>query len=199
MRTYICGPMSKMPNLNAPAFREAARSLRANGHEVISPIELDEAEGTLVEVPVGSPEWQRFLKRDLTAMLTCDSICPLDGWENSRGASLEVHVGTSLGLEVVGLDGNAVRLAGESILREAGRLVSGPRNHDYGPPDLDFARTGRIWGAVLGIPDVPPEKVGLCMVGLKISRECHRPKFDNRLDGIGYFLTVDMIEQRKNT
>ena len=198
MRTYICGPMSKMPNLNAPAFREAARSLRANGHEVISPIELDEAEGTLVEVPVGSPEWQRFLKRDLTAMLTCDSIHALDGWERSRGASLEVYVGRELGLRRCDSGGALVPWDG-SVLVEAERLINGPRQKDYGHPAEDFQRTGRIWGAILGIQDVPPERVALCLVGVKISREVNAPKRDNRVDGPGYWGCLDLIEQRKNT
>lgn len=34
------------------------------------------------------------------------------------------------------------------------------------------------------------------MVGVKMSREVNRPKRDNRVDGIGYWLTDDLIEQR---
>jgi hypothetical protein len=85
----------------------------------------------------------------------------------------------------------------ESIAEEAHRLVHGARQGDYGAPIDDFTRTGRIWGAILGIADVPPEKVGLCMVGVKLSRECNKPKRDNRVDGAGYFATVDLVEQAK--
>jgi hypothetical protein len=31
------------------------------------------------------------------------------------------------------------------------------------------------------------------MVGVKISRECNKPKRDNRVDGAGYFETLQMI------
>lgn len=196
MRVYLSGGMSGIKDLNGPAFRLAARSLRANGHEVVSPIELDEAGGTLVEVPVGSKAWQGFLKRDLAAMMACDAIHALDGWENSRGASLEVYVGRELGLLRCDADGTLVSW-GESVLMEAERLINGPRQKDYGHPAEDFQRTGRIWGAILGIPDVPPERVGLCLVGVKISREVNAPKRDNRVDGPGYFGCVDLIEQRK--
>lgn len=84
----------------------------------------------------------------------------------------------------------------ETITEEAQRLVLGDRQADYGHPADDFARTGRIWGAILGIPDVPPELVALCMVGVKMSREVNSPKRDNRVDGIGYWLTDELIHQR---
>lgn len=84
----------------------------------------------------------------------------------------------------------------DSILAEAHRLVHGPRNEDYGPPNEDFTRAGRMWGAILGIDDVPPEHVGLCMIALKIAREVHRPKHDNRVDIAGYAEAVDSIHRR---
>lgn len=93
----------------------------------------------------------------------------------------------------------------ESILEEAQRLVHGDRGEDYGHPIHDFARTGRLWSpllrewAILAADDedlpVPPELVGLCMVGVKLSREINRPKRDNRVDGAGYFETVDMVHE----
>lgn len=81
----------------------------------------------------------------------------------------------------------------ETILQEAQRLVHGDRGNDYGHPVHDFTRTGRMWGAILGIPDVSPHLVGLCMVALKMSREVNKPKRDNRTDMAGYAETVDMI------
>lgn len=84
----------------------------------------------------------------------------------------------------------------ETILEEADRLVSTDRQQDYGHPLDDFAKTAKIWSAILGV-DVTPEQVGLCMVGVKISRECNRPKRDNRVDGAGYFKTVDMIHNER--
>lgn len=85
----------------------------------------------------------------------------------------------------------------ESVLAEAERLVNGPRQEDYGHPYDDFTRTGRIWGAILGIGDVPPATVGLMMAGVKISREVNRPKRDNLTDLAGYAGTVELVRDRE--
>ena len=85
----------------------------------------------------------------------------------------------------------------DSILREAERLVHGPRQEAYGHPTEDFTRTGRMWGAILGIPDVPPEKVGLCMVALKLSREVNQHNDENLIDGAGYLETVRLVHEAK--
>lgn len=82
----------------------------------------------------------------------------------------------------------------ETILEEAQRLVHGDRGSAYGHPYDDFSRTAQIWSAILGTP-VSAEQVSLCMVGLKISREVNKPKRDNRVDGAGYFETLDMVRQ----
>ena len=86
----------------------------------------------------------------------------------------------------------------ESVLQEADHLINGPRQGAYGHPLDDFTKTGRIWGAILGIPDVPAEKVALCMTGVKISREVNLPKRDNRVDGAGYWGCLDkVVEERE--
>lgn len=85
-----------------------------------------------------------------------------------------------------------------NILDEAKELVHGKRGQDYGPPSQDHARTGRMWGAILGIPDVPAWKVALCMAALKISRECHRHKRDNLVDGAGYLENCQMCREEQH-
>jgi hypothetical protein len=85
----------------------------------------------------------------------------------------------------------------QTILEEANHLIFGPRNADYGSPLDDFTRTGTMWGAILDnhVPGHPvePEKVGLMMVALKISRECNKHKRDSLVDIAGYAGTVDMV------
>lgn len=84
----------------------------------------------------------------------------------------------------------------ETILEEAARITSGDRHRDYGHPLEDFTRTAKMWSAILGV-EVPPEKVGLCMIALKISRECNLPKRDNRVDICGYANNLEMIDERR--
>lgn len=78
----------------------------------------------------------------------------------------------------------------ESVLIEAQGLVHGDRNESYGHPLDDFRRTAKMWGAILGI-EIRPEQVGLCMIAVKLSRECHKPKRDNLVDIAGYAETVE--------
>ena len=84
--------------------------------------------------------------------------------------------------------------AEQTILEEANHLIYGPRQESYGHPAEDMGRTGRMWGAILGIDDVSAEKVALCMVAVKMSREVNRPKRDNRVDMAGYAGCVDRIQ-----
>ena len=88
-------------------------------------------------------------------------------------------------------------MADNSVLTEAHRLVHGDRGDDYGHPYHDFSRTAKIWSAILD-KDVTPEQVALCMIGVKMSRECNRPKRDNRVDMAGYAETLDMVVNYKH-
>lgn len=81
----------------------------------------------------------------------------------------------------------------ETILEEAQRLVHGERQAAYGHPLDDFTRTGRLWAAILGIREVTPQQVGLCMIAVKLSRQCNAPKRDNMTDAAGYAATVQMV------
>ena len=215
VRAYISGPMTNLPNFNYPAFHEAADILRAKGYEVLNPAEAFEGNQTL---PVAT-----YLRHDIESVLKADMLVVLHGWEKSKGASLEVAVATGIGLPVYRLEDirentpalslslqlGITALASEPmataavpgdplfILQEAERLVLGDRQKAYGHPLEDMTRTGRMWGAVLDIPDVPAEKVALCMVMVKASREVNRPKPDNRIDMAGYLLCYELTVARR--
>jgi len=79
-----------------------------------------------------------------------------------------------------------------NILEEASSLVYGDREKQYGSPLKEFERTAKMWGAILEC-EITPEQIGLCMVALKISRECHKHKKDNLVDGAGYFAVIEKI------
>lgn len=84
----------------------------------------------------------------------------------------------------------------ENILEEANRLVHGDRQADYGHPLDDFSKTALMWQAILGVP-VTAEQVGLCMIAVKISRLCNRPKRDSVVDIAGYAATVQMVTEER--
>lgn len=96
---YVAGPMSGLPQWNAPAFQEAQTALVAQGWEVVTPLDL-----VPVENPDQIPAWEDCLRHDLQAVLLCDGVALLPGWEQSRGASLEVRVANTVGIPVKTLD-----------------------------------------------------------------------------------------------
>jgi hypothetical protein len=86
-----------------------------------------------------------------------------------------------------------VYLTAEDIASYAARLVSDDRNHEYGHPLDNLDRAARIWSVILDC-EVSAEQVALCMVGMKIARQVHKPKPDTVVDIIGYALTLHMVE-----
>lgn len=86
---YVAGPMSGLPDLNYPAFNEAAARLRSVGHVVENPAENPE-----------QTSWADYMRLSIRQVSEVDGIALLPGWENSRGAKLEVHIAKELGLPV---------------------------------------------------------------------------------------------------
>lgn len=87
MKIYLAGPVSDMPNDNAPAFAAAAAELRAAGYDVISPLEVCPEKGL---------SWSEYMRRDIAALVTCDGVALLAGHQNSKGATLERHIADKL-------------------------------------------------------------------------------------------------------
>lgn len=99
---YLSGPMTGLPDLNYPAFRDAATVLRGRGHTVYNPADWETDGGTM------EPNHSRVfnLKRafaDYCAFIIyrADAVVALDGWENSPGANAEVALARALGKPVL--------------------------------------------------------------------------------------------------
>jgi hypothetical protein len=88
---YISGPMSGYEELNFPAFAQAAERLRNDGHKVISPAEIEQ--------PVKS--WEACMKEDIKQLMDANTVAVLPGWEQSKGARIEVELARSLGMSIV--------------------------------------------------------------------------------------------------
>lgn len=80
----------------------------------------------------------------------------------------------------------------ESILAEADRLTNGDRNAAYGHPLDDYTKTTSAFNALTG-RDLTPEEGVLFMICVKLSREMHAPKRDNRVDAAGYINCLQKI------
>jgi hypothetical protein len=88
-RIYIAGPITSNPAGYRYEFATAAIRLRNEGNEVINPAENPE-----------QPSWAAYMAVSLAQLLTCDQIALLPNWRDSRGARLEHHVASELGLEI---------------------------------------------------------------------------------------------------
>lgn len=80
-----------------------------------------------------------------------------------------------------------------TILEQAKEIVDGRRQKDYGKPEDNFTRIGRVWGALLGLPDIPPRTVAMMMIAMKSVRDCHFAKADNLVDISGYAYAASKI------
>lgn len=124
MRLYVAGPMTGFPQFNIPQFDAAARLLREQGHDVVSPAELDnpETRAAALASPDGAPgsgsangeTWGDFLARDVKLLADdgIEGVVVLPGWRRSRGARLETFVASAMcGLPILSVhvhDGMAV-------------------------------------------------------------------------------------------
>lgn len=102
MRIYIAGPMRGIPEWNFPAFDEAEARWRAAGHVPFSPAQVDRA---LKYDPNEQGEatnghLRHVIQMDIACIMAADAIALLPGWENSRGATVELSLAQFIGIPV---------------------------------------------------------------------------------------------------
>lgn len=102
MKAYLSGPMTGYAKFNFPMFEEATRYLRNQGWEIVSPAEMDIEAGLDPDssLPFTVKQYRDALARDLRAVMDCDSLILLMGWERSSGAQAELALAKQLGHEI---------------------------------------------------------------------------------------------------
>lgn len=109
---YVAGPMRGIAFFNYPMFDRVAEILRKAGNEVISPADEDRKHDGFD--PFANPEYSnpdacvfpkemdfsKTVRRCLDAVLRCDEIVLLPGWEKSNGAVAELTLAMWLGKRV---------------------------------------------------------------------------------------------------
>lgn len=91
IRIYISGPMTGLPDLNFPAFHDAAELLKAAGYDVVNPATLN---------PDPATPWAQCMRVDIKALCDCDAVAVLPGWDKSRGAMLELDIARRLEMQI---------------------------------------------------------------------------------------------------
>jgi len=112
VRYYISGPMTGYPGDNRAAFAVVTAALRAAGHLVVDPTEMDMVYNNAGDIDgkTPSPLWRMFIARDVSIILSSqfDRVMALRGWKRSRGARMEIMAAVMCGTEVVDEQGNQV-------------------------------------------------------------------------------------------
>lgn len=96
VKIYVSGPMTGLPDLNYPTFNRVAARLEEFGYDVLNPARHGE---------VNDAVWSDYMRLALIDLAAADGVCRLRGWQQSPGASLEIHIAESLGLPVRDLMG----------------------------------------------------------------------------------------------
>lgn len=93
MKVYISGPISGLPYEKVEkAFSKAEIRLQEQGYEVVNPLNNG--------LPREST-WNEHMRADIKLLLDCDAIYMLNGWEYSKGASLEYDLAIDLGFKLI--------------------------------------------------------------------------------------------------
>jgi hypothetical protein len=103
MKIYLSGPIAGYPTFKE-VFKSAVVHLSYMGHDVVNPCDILPYPHT-GECPPGYSTANGhssacYLRTDLEALLMCDAVFMLSGWERSIGARLEHSVAAHCGLMI---------------------------------------------------------------------------------------------------
>ena len=99
MRVYISGPITGRADRNVQAFDHAAAQLSRLGFDSVNPHDVGK------EIDTGffsgdEARWLAYMRADIKALVDCDALIMLDGWQFSRGATIEAILARDLGIPV---------------------------------------------------------------------------------------------------
>lgn len=95
-KVYIAGPMSGIEENNHPAFYHIEEKLKSEGYEVVNPARITHETITAKK----NPTRRDFYRSDFHALLYCDAIFLLKGWDKSHGAQFERQLALEVGCQI---------------------------------------------------------------------------------------------------
>lgn len=91
---YVAGPIANTTDYHE-RFAAGCEALYRIGHEPVNPLLINPNVANTIET------WRECMKMDIKALLDCDGIYMLRGWQKSKGATLEKHIAETLGMVVL--------------------------------------------------------------------------------------------------
>jgi Asp-tRNA(Asn)/Glu-tRNA(Gln) amidotransferase A subunit family amidase len=92
-RVYISGKITGLTEKEAlELFNEAETKLKKQGFEVVNPMTIPHEHGKT---------WVEYMREDLKAMLTCDTVFMLTNWQQSKGATIERNLALTLDFNII--------------------------------------------------------------------------------------------------
>lgn len=93
VKLYISGKMSGVPDYNYPKFNEVSHYIRDKyGAIVFNPAENFEGR---IDLPRSI-----YMREDIRQLLFAEGVVMIDGWQESKGATLEYTIAQELGLPI---------------------------------------------------------------------------------------------------
>ena len=93
MKIYISGQISGLPLDEVKAkFQDAENRIVEHGDEVVNPLKNG--------IP-STESWEVHMAADIVLLLDCDAIYMLQGWEASKGATLEKNIAERMGKKII--------------------------------------------------------------------------------------------------
>lgn len=110
-KIYIAGPMRGKPYFNFPEFDKAKERLLSLGYDVYSPADADRAAGFDPFTMPPDYDWKKLpegegwdiktiAKRCCDALLGCDGVYLIPGWQHSTGTQAEVSLAFWIGIPI---------------------------------------------------------------------------------------------------
>ena len=95
---YISGKITGTDDYK-DRFLKAEQKLRSRGFDVLNPVKVGEWLERYLAPEV--PTWIQYMKQDIKAMMLADCIYMLKGYQESKGARLELFLAKVLKYEII--------------------------------------------------------------------------------------------------
>ena len=101
MKVYVSGKMRGVHNYNRGQFDRWTRKLKELGFDAVNPMDIGDSIATPEEIDASQEIVERVMAADIAALLKCDAIFMLRGWETSEGARRELKVALEMNIPVM--------------------------------------------------------------------------------------------------